>query len=51
MDFDNTFSSDIKSNNNDANFWLAERLTNGEGWCIAVEKYLRRLENLYRFEG
>lgn len=48
MDFDNTFSSDIKYNN-DADFWLAERLTNGEGWCIVVEKYLRRFENLYRF--
>lgn len=51
MDFDNIFSSDSKSNNNDDDFWLAERLKNGEGWSTIVEKYLRSFENLYRFEG
>lgn len=50
MGFDNTFSSQIKPNN-DADFWLAKRLTNGESQCILVGKYLRSSENLYRFEG
>lgn len=51
MDFGNTFSSQMRSNSVDADFWLIVRLASGrERWMI-VGKYPRRLENLNMFEA
>lgn len=51
MDLGNDFSSQIMSNNVDANFWLVNKLILGiERWTI-VGKYPNEFENLNGLEG
>lgn len=51
MDLGRALSSQMRSSNVDADFWLIVRLASGRERWIMVGKYPRRLENLSVFDG
>lgn len=51
IDLGRILSSQIRSSNGVAVFWLADRFVSGIERCMMVRKYPRRLKNLNEFEG